>query len=88
MDWLGIKPNLTLDMVIDNKQNSSKPINPWVGGVLLLVTDHIQRKVRLGLAPNQSMGWRSTRFIDQRHYIFSTPRKNKRKEPQVWSSDM
>jgi hypothetical protein len=40
-----------------NKQDSTSPINPWVGGVLLIVTDHIQGTVRLGLTPNQSMDW-------------------------------
>jgi hypothetical protein len=43
----------TLDMVSHNKQNY---INPWVIGLLLIVADHIQGWVRLGLMPNQSPG--------------------------------
>jgi hypothetical protein len=31
------------------------PTNPWIGGALLIVPDHIKGKVRLGLTPNQSM---------------------------------
>jgi hypothetical protein len=56
----------TLDMISHNKQNYNKqncnkqnytnPINPWVSGLLLIVTDHIQGWVRLGLMPNQSPG--------------------------------
>jgi hypothetical protein len=45
-----------------NKQNSYMPCptNPWVGGVLLVVTYHIQGKLRIGYIPNQSMGlWNS-----------------------------
>ncbi len=38
-----------------NQHNSTNPTNPWVGGVLLIVTDRIQSKVRLGLMPNQFM---------------------------------
>jgi hypothetical protein len=34
--------NLILDLVSYNKQNYTKPTNPWVGVLLFIVTDHIQ----------------------------------------------
>jgi hypothetical protein len=46
-------------MVSYKKQNFSNLTNPWVGGILLIATDQIQDYVRLGLTPNQIMGWRS-----------------------------
>ncbi len=42
MGRFAFKPNLTLDMVSHNKQNSTNLDNPWVGEVLLIVTDYIQ----------------------------------------------
>jgi hypothetical protein len=35
-------PNLTLDMVSHNQQNSTNLFIYWVGGVLFIVTDHFQ----------------------------------------------
>jgi hypothetical protein len=46
-------------MVSYNKQNSTSTTHPWVGRILLIVTDHIQVQVGLGLTPNQSLGWGS-----------------------------
>jgi hypothetical protein len=37
--------------------DSTNLSNPWVGVVLLIATEHVQGWIRLGLTPNQSMGW-------------------------------
>jgi hypothetical protein len=62
--WAFSLPNPTLDMVSYSKQNSTNPTNPFVRRLLLIVTDHIQGSVRLGLTVNQSMGWWNPVYCD------------------------